>query len=335
MSNMHDVIIVGSGPAGYAAAIYTSRAMLRTLLLSGAQPGGQPAMTTIVENFPGFPEGIQGPVLVEQMRKQAEKFGTEIKISKVSKVSKVSKDKSFLVSTGEGELKTRSIIVATGSAPRKLGISGEEKFSGKGISYCATCDGFFFKGKEVAVIGGGDTALEEAMFLTRVAKKVTVIHRREGFRATPIILERAKQDPKITFLTKRIVEEVYGDTAVKGIRLWSTQGDKGGRGELKDLPVDGVFVAIGHEPNTGFLKGFVELDENGYVKITYNPSASLRAGLQLITNNLNEAQTATSVPGVFAAGDCADPRYRQVVVAAGMGCMAAVDVQKYLNTNKF
>ena len=309
---MYDVIVIGSGPAGYTAALYTSRAFLKTLLVAGNQPGGQLTTTTDVDNYPGFPKGIQGPQLMADMKAQIERFGTEILASEASRVSKASDGKTFTVTAGEKTYEAKTVIIAIGASAMYLGLPSETKLAGRGVSACATCDGFFFKGKEVVVVGGGDTAMEEATFLTRFATKVTIIHRREEFRASPIMLDRAKKDPKISFLTNKIVEEILGETAVTGVRLKDAK-----TGEMSSLNTQGFFLAIGHKPNTGFLKGFVELDSKGYIKIEHRAS------------NI-EPQTQTNVPGVFAAGDCVDPRYRQAVVAAGQGCMAAMDAQKWI-----
>lgn len=309
---MYDVIILGSGPAGYTAALYTSRAFFKTLLISGIQPGGQLTTTTEVDNYPGFADGIQGPVLMDAMKKQAERFKTEIKQSTVVSLSlgktrdrQLSDKKTFLVKTEQETFEGRAVIVATGAAATYLGLPSEQKLMGKGISACATCDGFFFRGKEVVVIGGGDTAIVEATFLTKFATKVTIVHRREEFRASAIMLDRAKKDPKISFLVNKTIEEILGDSVVTGVRLRDSK-----TGVLEDVKTDGVFLAIGHKPSTEFLKGVVALDEKGYIVVT---------------------QTATSVPGIFAAGDCVDHRYRQAIVAAGMGCMAALDAQHWLS----
>jgi len=311
---MYDVIIIGSGPAGYTAAIYTSRALLSTLIIAGPQPGGQLTTTTEVENYPGFVEGIDGNQLLSDMRKQAERFGTKIKLSNCQ-IVKLSERKTFLVAASQEEAEARAIIIAVGASARKLWIPSEEKFRGKGVSYCATCDGFFYKDKEVVVVGGGDTAIEEAMFLTRFAKHVTIIHRREGFRASAVMLERARKNPKIVFLTNRVVEEIYGDTVVRGVKIRDTSDGSDKTDTFEDLKTDGVFVAVGHTPNTEFLKGFIEVDAKGYIKIS---------------QKYKDMQTMTSVEGIFAAGDCADPRYRQAIVAAGTGCMAALDAERWL-----
>ena len=331
---MYDVIILGSGPAGYTAALYTSRAFLKTLVLAGTAPGGHLTTTTDVDNFPGFAGGIKGPTLVSEMKKQAERFGTEIRASVCQRVS-ASKDKTFIVQTDQGEVPGRSVIVATGAVAQYLGLPSEQKLMGKGVSACATCDGFFFRGKEVVVIGGGDTAMEEATFLTKFASKVTIVHRREEFRASAIMLDRAKKDPKITFLTSKIPEEILGDTRVTGIRLKDTK-----TGRLEDLKTDGVFLAIGHKPSTEFLKGFIELDQKGYVVTCDRLAEDYLHGKDILPEKIKSIQaspndfymhTGTSVKGVFAAGDCVDPRYRQAIVAAGQGCMAAMDAEKWLS----
>lgn len=309
---MYDVIIIGSGPAGYTAALYTSRAFLKTLIFTGIQEGGQLATTTEVENFPGFPKGITGPQLMTDMKVQVERFGTQIQVSEVSKVSKGSNGNTFVVIAGEKEYEARAVIIATGASAQYLGLPSEKKFAGRGVSACATCDGFFFRGKEVVVVGGGDTAMEEANFLTTFATKVTIIHRRGGFRASPIMLARAKKNPKITMLTNKIIEEIVGDTAVTGVRIKDVA-----TGQRTTYKTQGVFLAIGHTPNTEFLKDVLTLDQKGYIRIH---------GMQ----KPGDYHTATNVPGIFAAGDCVDFQYRQAAVAAGMGCMAALDVQKYL-----
>lgn len=304
---MYDVVIIGSGPAGYTAALYTSRAFLKTLILSGREPGGQLTTTTEVDNFPGFPKGILGPQLVTDMKTQVERFGTEIQPLSVSKAAKSPDGKTFILTTENGDILTKTVIIATGASAMYLGLPSEEKLRGKGVSACATCDGFFFRGKVVVVIGGGDTAMEEATFLTKFSPKVTIVHRRDEFRASAIMLDRAKKDKRIHFLTNKIVEEILGDTEVTGVRLKDAK-----TGEVVDYPTQGVFLAIGHKPNTEFLQGFVELDHKGYV-VTHG--------------------TATNVQGVFAAGDCVDHRYRQAIVAAGQGCMAAMDAEKYLESH--
>ncbi|RJR14770.1 thioredoxin-disulfide reductase [Candidatus Microgenomates bacterium] len=306
---MYDVIILGTGPAGYTAALYTSRAFLKTLVFSGPQLGGQLTTTTEVENYPGFEKGIQGPELMEIMKKQVERFGAQVQVAEVTKVDFTKQP--FTVFTAEASFQSKTVIIATGATAKYLGLTAETKFAGKGVSACATCDGFFFKDKDVMVIGGGDTAMEEATFLTRFAKSVTIVHRRQEFRASPIMLERAQKNPKITFLTNKIVTDLIGETSVTGAKLKDAV-----TGEEFEKPIQGFFLAIGHKPNTDFLKGSLDIDGKGYIRVE---KASVL-----------EAQTKTSIDGVFAAGDCVDPRYRQAVVAAGQGCQAAVDAQKFL-----
>lgn len=320
---MYDTIIIGSGPAGYAAALYTSRAFLKTLVLSGITPGGQLTTTTEVDNYPGFPEGILGPKLVMDMKTQVQRFGAEVATGTVESLVKegTGTDEHIVVKTGETTYEAKSVIIATGASAMYLGLPSEETFRGKGVSACATCDGFFFRGKEVVVVGGGDTAMEEATFLTKFATKVTVVHRRDEFRASAIMLDRAKKDTKITFLTNKIIEEIVGDGSVSGIRLKDVK-----TGEESTYPTQGVFLAIGHKPNTAFLNGTVELDAKGYVMIVRESKAEENPALR--------AQTTTSVPGIFAAGDCVDPRYRQAIVAAGQGAMAAIDAERYLEERK-
>ncbi|OGG10038.1 thioredoxin-disulfide reductase [Candidatus Gottesmanbacteria bacterium RBG_16_43_7] len=321
--DMYDVVIIGSGLAGYTAALYNSRAFLKTLLITGPEPGGQLTTTTEVENYPGFVHGVMGPELMEIIKKQVVRFGTEIKQEQVIKVkiqnakvkSESQKSKvinTFNVKSETSEYEARSVIIATGASAKYLGLESEQRLRGKGVSACATCDGFFFKDKKVVVIGGGDTAMEEATFLSRFATKVTIIHRREEFRASPIMLKRAQDNPKIRFLTNKTVLEVVGQDKVTGARITDIN-----TGQEEVIDAQGFFLAIGHTPNTDFLKGFVELDEKHYIKLKTQ-------------NSKLKAQTETSVPGVFAAGDCVDPRYRQAVVAAGIGCMAALDAQKWL-----
>jgi len=305
---MYDVVIIGSGPAGYTAAIYTSRSFLKTIVVSGFTPGGQLTTTTDIDNFPGFAKGIMGPQLMMNMAEQAKRFGTEIVADAVVAIEKQN-DGTFTVKTANAIYQTKSIIVATGAQAKELGIPNEEQFRGKGISYCATCDGFFFKDKAIIVVGGGDTAMEEATFLTKFASHVTIIHRRDEFRASAIMLERAKKDTKISFLTHTVIESFVGDTKLVGVKLKNIETE-----QVTDMAIDGVFAAIGHTPATSFLQGLVTLDEKGYV-------ATTRADV---------VQTATSVDGIFAAGDCVDARYRQGIVAAGMGAMAAIDVERWL-----
>ena len=302
---VHDVAIIGSGPAGYTAAIYAARAELKPIMFEGYEYGGSLMNTTDVENFPGFQDGIMGPDLMMQMRGQAERFGTDMRMELVDKVELDGPVKRIHV--GDEVHEARTVILATGAAPRLLGVPGENELMGRGVSSCATCDGFFFKGQEIAVIGGGDSAMEEATFLTKFADKVTIVHRREEFRASAIMLERAKANEKIEWALNKTVDHVIeADNKVGGIVLRDTI-----TGELSELPVAAMFVAIGHDPRSGFLDGQVELKEGGYVKVS-------------------EPSTATSAPGVFACGDLVDDHYQQAVTAAGSGCRAAIDAEHYL-----
>lgn len=299
------VLIIGSGPAGLTAAIYAARADLSPLMIEGMERGGQLMITTDVENYPGFPDGVMGPDLMEQMRKQAERFGTRIISSDVTSVD-FSK-RPFTVSVGQDTYSAESVVISTGASARWLGVEGEERLRGFGVSACATCDGFFFKEKELLVIGGGDTALEEALFLTKFASKVTVVHRRDEFRASPIMADRVLDHPKIDVLWNSVVDEIVGDTLVSGAKIRNVETD-----EVTDFSADGVFVAIGHTPNTKVFADQLNLDEAGY----------------LLTE---PGTTITSVEGVFAAGDVTDKIYRQAVTAAGMGCQAALDAQRWLH----
>jgi thioredoxin reductase (NADPH) len=302
---MEDIIILGTGIAGLTAAIYAARADLKPLCISGEQEGGQLMLTTDVENFPGFPDGVKGPELVDKCRKQAEKFGARFKMDIVNKVEKVSEGFKLDLMSGEN-LECKSLVVATGASARWLGLESEEKYKGRGVTTCATCDGAFFKDKEVIVIGGGDSAMEEALFLTKFCTKVTIVHRRDELRASKIMQEKAKQNPKIEFIWSSGISEVLGDgKTVTGVKLKDTK-----TGEERDFSCDGVFLAIGHIPNTKFLEGFLELDDHGY----------------LVANK----EMKTSVSGVFAAGDVQDVRFRQAITAAGSGCMAAMESEKYL-----
>jgi len=303
----YDVIIIGAGPAGYTAGIYCSRARHDTLIISGLLPGGQLMNTTDVENYPGFDEGIMGPDLMLTMRKQAERMNTTIIDDVVVNVD--FRAKPFKVLTGSEEYEAKAVIVCTGATPRKIGIEGEQTFSGKGVSYCATCDGAFFRNQEIAVVGGGDTCMEEATFLTKFASKVHIIHRRDEFRASKIMQDRALSNENIEVHWNSVIEDIKGDQKVQQVVLKDTK-----TGENKTLEMGGVFVAIGHEPNTELFKNQLEMDENGYI--------------------IQKENTETSVKGVFTAGDVHDHRYRQAVTAAGFGCMSAIDVDKYLSEQK-
>jgi len=299
------LVIVGSGPAGYTAALYAARANLTPILLEGMQPGGQLTITTEVENYPGFAEGVMGPELMERMKAQAERFGTRFVPGEVTRVDLSTRP--FRLWSEADEFTAHALIVATGASAKWLGIPSEKAYQGKGVSACATCDGFFFRGVDVAVVGGGDTALEEATFLTKYARKVYIVHRRTELRASKVMQERARKNPKIEFVWNAAVDEVLGDgKAVTGLRLRSTKD-----GGTRDLPVQGFFLAIGHEPNTGIFKGQLDMNDVGYL-------------------NVKAPSTRTSREGVFAAGDVADPNYRQAVTAAGSGCAAAIDAERFL-----
>ena len=303
--NVRDTVILGSGCAGLTAAIYTGRANLKPLVLEGHEPGGQLSITTLVENFPGWPEGVQGPELVENMRKQASRFGAEFRLGHLGTVD-LSKH-PFALHVGNETIHARTLIIASGASARWLGLPSEQALIGHGVSSCATCDGFFFSGKEIAVVGGGDSAMEEALFLTRFASKVTLIHRREQFRASKIMLERAIAHPKIAFVTNANIQEVLGveEKEVTGVRLVDSR-----TGMDSVLNISGLFLGIGHIPNAAMFAGQLDLDEDGYIK-THN-------------------NVFTRVPGVFACGDVQDRRYRQAITAAGSGCMAALEAERYL-----
>lgn len=307
IDNHFDVAIIGSGPAGYTASIYTSRAKLKTIIISGSLPGGQLMTTTDVDNFPGFPNGITGPELMMNMQQQSERFGTEIVVDEVTSVD--FKRRPFRIKTGSSEYLAKSVLISTGASPRKLGIKGESVFSGRGVSYCATCDGPFFRDQELLVVGGGDTALEEATFLTKFGKSVKVIHRRDELRASKILQERAFENQKIEFIWNSAVVNIEGQNKVASVTIKNIK-----TGEETVLNTGGLFVAIGHEPNTAIFKGQIDLDERGYI---------------IINNN-----TKTNIEGVFAAGDVHDHRYRQAITAAGFGCMAALDIEKWLSETK-
>lgn len=305
-SDVRDVIIVGSGPAGYTAAIYTARADLKPLMIAGSvTAGGELMNTTEVENFPGFPEGIMGPDLMENLGQQAEKFGTEVMYDDVTSVELEGAVKTVTLADGQ-EFKARSVIISTGSAYRELGVEGEKRLVGHGVSSCATCDGFFFKGHDIAVIGGGDSAMEEAIFLTKFADSVTVVHRRDTLRASKIMADRALNHPKIKFVWNSEVVGIDGEAKVSGIRLNNLV-----TGEKSELTVTGVFVAIGNDPRVDLVKGALELTEAGTISVEGRSSK-------------------TNLPGVFAAGDVVDPTYRQAITAAGSGCVAALDVEHFL-----
>ena len=305
--NIRKVVIIGSGPAGLTAAVYAARGNLQPLVIEGIEAGGQLMLTTDVENYPGFVDGIMGPELMETMRKQAARFGTEYITDNVTAVDL--SERPFRITTGSQTIDAHSIIIATGASAKMLDVPGERKLLGRGVSTCATCDGFFFRDKQLLIVGGGDSAMEEATFLTKFASKVTVVHRRDTLRASKILQDRALSNPKIHFVWNSVIEEVLGDEVVTGARIQDLK-----TGERRDIEASGVFVAIGHEPNTGLFEGELDLS-GGYI---------LTAG----------ETTQTSVPGVFAAGDVVDFRYRQAVTAAGMGCMAAIDAERFLEEQR-
>ena len=304
MDDLRNVIVIGSGPAGFTAALYAARANLAPLVLKGLEAGGQLMLTTDVENYPGFADGLLGPELMDQMEKQAARFGAEILPVHVTDVDL--SERPFVVRAGDQEWRGRTIIVATGATARWLGVPGEEKLRGRGVSACATCDGFFFRDRELVVVGGGDTAMEEATFLTKFASKVTIVHRRDDFRASKVMSARALANPKVDVIWNTTVAEVHGDDAVSGVTLNDVRTDRS-----RTFAADGLFVAIGHDPNTTLFRGKLALDDEGYVTVA-------------------EPRTATSVPGVFAAGDVTDRIYRQAVTAAGQGCKAAIDAERFL-----
>jgi thioredoxin reductase (NADPH) len=302
--DVRNLIVIGSGPAGFTAALYAARANLEPLVLKGLEAGGQLMLTTDVENYPGFVDGILGPELMDQMEKQAARFGAEILPVHVTRVDLSSRP--FGIWAGDQEWRARTVVIATGATAKWLGVPGEEKLRGRGVSACATCDGFFFRDRELVVVGGGDTAMEEATFLTRFASKVTIVHRRDEFRASKIMQERVITNPKIEVIWNAVVEEVLGDDGVTAVRLRDTTTD-----ETRELATDGVFVAIGHSPNTELFRDWLELDPDGYIVVA-------------------EPRTATSIEGVFAAGDVTDRIYRQAVTAAGQGCKGAMDAERLL-----
>lgn len=301
---MYNVVIIGSGCAGLTAAIYAARANLKPLVLDGHEPGGQLSLTTHVENYPGFPDGIMGPELIENMRKQAQRFGAEFKAGAVTEVDL--RQRPFRVTAGKVTYDTQALIVAAGASARLLGLKGEKELIGHGVSTCATCDGYFFRGKPIAVVGGGDSAMEEANFLSRYARRVYLIHRRNEFRASKIMIDRARKNEKLEFVTPFVVDEILAPKGlVEGVRLRNPETK-----ESREIALDGVFVAIGHDPNSTVFKGKLEMDPNGYLIAKHG--------------------SLTSIPGVFVAGDVQDHRYRQAVTAAGSGCMAAIDAEKFL-----
>jgi thioredoxin reductase (NADPH) len=305
---VHDVIILGSGPAGLTAAIYSARANLFPLVIDGSQPGGQLTITTDVENFPGFPKGIMGPQLIQEMRAQAERFGTQFLHGQVTRVDLTASPFRITVDD-ETQLESRTLIIATGASANLLGLPSESRLMGHGVSTCATCDGFFFRGKEIAVVGGGDSAVEEATFLTKFATKVILIHRRDALRASKIMQDRAMKNDKITFQWNSVLEDVLGENVVTGVRIRNVHTN-----QTEDIPLSGVFVAIGHTPNTSLFKGQIDMNEQGYIQA--QPYRSI-----------------TNIPGVFAAGDVQDSYYRQAITAAGSGCMAAIDAERYLEAS--
>jgi thioredoxin reductase (NADPH) len=298
------IVIVGSGPAGYTAAIYAARAELEPLMFAGLQFGGQLMLTTDVENYPGFPEGVTGPEMMELFQRQAERFGTEVSNQDVTEIDVT--QRPFVVKTAERSVSADAVIISTGASAKWLGLESEERLTNLGVSACATCDGALYRGKPMLVVGGGDTAMEEALFLTRFATKVTVVHRRDELRASKIMAERALAHEKIDFAWNSEVDEILGEEFVTGVRLKDTK-----TGELRELPTEAVFLAIGHRPNTAFLAGALELDDVGYIEVEAGSSR-------------------TSVEGVFACGDVMDPIYRQAITAAGSGCMAAIDAERWL-----
>jgi thioredoxin reductase (NADPH) len=308
MDGVRKVIVIGSGPAGFTAALYAARANMEPLVLKGLEAGGQLTLTTDVENYPGFADGILGPELMDQMEKQAARFGAEILPVHVTSVDLTVRP--FVVRAGDQTWQTDTVIVATGATAKWLGVPGEERLRGRGVSACATCDGFFFRDRELVVVGGGDSAMEEATFLTKFASKVTIVHRREEFRASKIMQERALANPKIEVIWDSTVEEILGEQSVTGVRLLNLKTD-----ETTELAADGVFVAIGHTPNTSLFEGQLELDVAGYLVV-------------------QEPRTSTNVPGVFAAGDVTDAIYRQAVTAAGQGCKAAMDAERFVEEQR-
>jgi thioredoxin reductase (NADPH) len=305
---MHNVVIIGSGCAGLTAAIYTARANLKPIVIDGHEPGGQLSLTTHVENFPGFPDGIMGPELIENMRKQAQKFGAEFKAGAITEVDL--RQRPFKITAAKDTYEAKTLIIAAGASARLIGLPREKELIGHGVSTCATCDGYFFRGKPIAVVGGGDSAMEEANFLSRHASRVYLIHRRAEFRASKIMIDRVKANEKVELVTPYVIEEILAPSGlVEGVRLRNAETQ-----ETKQLALDGVFIAIGHDPNTAVFKGKLETDANGYLIAKHG--------------------SLTSIPGVFVAGDVQDHRYRQAITAAGSGCMAAIDAEKFLEGHK-
>jgi thioredoxin reductase (NADPH) len=303
-NDVREIIVIGGGPAAYTAALYSARANLNPLVIEGFAWGGQLMITSDVENYPGYPDGVLGPEMMQDLRRQAERFGTEFLTDDVTKVD--FSERPFRVWVGEDEHRAEAVVVATGANARQLGLESEKKLQGRGVSYCAVCDAAFFKERDIVVVGGGDSAMEEATFLAKFASKVTVIHRRDSFRASPIMVDRARSNDKIEFVLDSVVEEVVGDDTVTGVRVRNIKTD-----EQTEIPADGFFVAIGHDPNTALFRGQLDMDEAGYIET-------------------KGKGTETNVVGVFAAGDVQDHVYRQAVTAAGSGCMAALDAERYL-----
>lgn len=307
MQNIENIVILGTGPAGLTAAVYAARANLNPLCVEGTQPGGQLTITSEVENYPGFPTGIMGPELMDGFRKQAERFGTRFEVGDVEKVDLKSKPLTLTLANGK-TIQTKTLVIATGASAKWLGIPTERKLMGRGVSSCATCDGFFFRGQDIVVVGGGDTAMEEANFLTRFAKSITVIHRRDSLRASKVMQDRALKNPKISFIWDSEITEILGDQEVTGVKVRNLKTNA-----MSQLDVKGVFVAIGHQPNTKLFKGQLNMTDAEYLEVV-------------------PGSTRTNIPGVFAAGDVADHVYRQAVTAAGTGCMASIDAERYLES---
>ncbi len=303
---MHEIAIIGSGPAGYTAGIYAGRASLNPILFEGLESGGQLMLTTDVENYPGFEEGIMGPELMQVFKKQAQRFGTEIKTETINSIEKI--DEGFLLKSSKESYEFKTVVISTGASAKWLGVKGEKELQGYGVSACATCDGFFFKDLEVMVVGGGDSAMEEALFLTKFAKKVHVVHRRDSFRASKIMQDRVLEHEKINVLWNKEITEIKGDKKVSSVVVRDIKENTD-----EEVNIDGVFIAIGHTPNVSFLDGMVELDDKGYIKTGFT------------------TDTSTSIPGIFAAGDVADSIYRQAITAAGTGCQAAIDAERWLD----